>query len=183
MVMGQGAGTCEQRVAAVTRTPGCVAFWDFVKREPAGAHRFTAHVPRGATNDFPLDAGNYVKDYWGEGRAIRAQPISWFVLSFSSRGSLRQGRWFRVGLPPGMEFPAPLSKELMPVVQPDGVGAEPPTHPGHQMGQGCLHHQVEVVAHQAGAMNLPVGLLTRLRQGFKKIPAVNITCRQAGRSR
>jgi hypothetical protein len=59
---------CEQRVATVMNTPGCVAFWDFVKREPDGAHRFTAHVPPGATNDFALDAGNYVKEYWGEGR-------------------------------------------------------------------------------------------------------------------
>ena len=58
----------DQRVALVTNTPGCVAFWDFVKREPDGAHRFTAHVPPGATNDYPLDAANYVKDYWGEGR-------------------------------------------------------------------------------------------------------------------
>jgi hypothetical protein len=58
----------EQRVATVTRTPGCVALWDFVKREPDGAHRFTAHVPPGATHDFALDAGNYVKEYWGEGR-------------------------------------------------------------------------------------------------------------------
>ncbi|MHC1767179.1 MAG: hypothetical protein AB9869_23230 [Verrucomicrobiia bacterium] len=60
--------TYGQRVGAVTRTPGCVAFWDFVKREPDGAHRFTAHVPKGETNDFALDAGNYVRDYWGEGR-------------------------------------------------------------------------------------------------------------------
>jgi hypothetical protein len=56
------------RVATVTGTPGCVAFWDFVKREPTAAHRFTAHVPSGASNDFALDAGNYVHDYWGEGR-------------------------------------------------------------------------------------------------------------------
>ena len=54
--------------AIVTNTPGCVAFWDFVKRERDGEKRFTAHVPSGATNDFALDAGNYVKDYWGEGR-------------------------------------------------------------------------------------------------------------------
>ncbi len=60
--------TNSDRVAIVTHTPGCVAFWDFVKREPEGSHRFTAHVPRGATNDFALDAGNYIKDYWGEGR-------------------------------------------------------------------------------------------------------------------
>ena len=42
-------GTNANRVAAVMNTPGCVAFWDFVKREPDGAHRFTAHVPAGAT--------------------------------------------------------------------------------------------------------------------------------------
>lgn len=58
----------EQRVAMVTHTPGCVAFWDFAKREAEGAHRFIAHVPAGATNDLALDAGNYVQDYWGEGR-------------------------------------------------------------------------------------------------------------------
>ena len=55
-------------VAVVTNTPGLVAFWDFVEREPEGAHRFTAHVPTGAATDFPLDAGNYIKDYWGAGR-------------------------------------------------------------------------------------------------------------------
>lgn len=56
------------RIAAVSGTPGCVAFWDFVQRESAGAHRFTAHVPAGATNDFALEASNYVHDYWGDGR-------------------------------------------------------------------------------------------------------------------
>ena len=56
------------RVATVTNTPGCVAFWDFVQREPAAPHRFVAQVPVGATNTFPLDAGNYVHNYWGEGR-------------------------------------------------------------------------------------------------------------------
>jgi hypothetical protein len=60
--------TSEHRVAAATNTPGCVAFWDFVKREQNGARRFTAHVPPGATNNFPLDAGNYIKDFWREGR-------------------------------------------------------------------------------------------------------------------
>lgn len=55
-------------LASVMKTTGLVAFWDFVKREPDGAHRFTAHVPAGATNEFALDAGNYIKDYWGAGR-------------------------------------------------------------------------------------------------------------------
>jgi hypothetical protein len=54
--------------AAVTSTPGLVAFWDFVKREPDGERRFTAHVPAGSPTDYPLDAGNYIKDFWGTGR-------------------------------------------------------------------------------------------------------------------
>jgi hypothetical protein len=62
------AATPADRIAAVTGTPGFVAFWDFVQREPAAPHRFTAHVPAGATNRFPLDAGNYIHNYWGEGR-------------------------------------------------------------------------------------------------------------------
>ncbi|SMP68884.1 hypothetical protein SAMN06265222_111124 [Neorhodopirellula lusitana] len=61
-------GDYQRHVDVVRNTPGCVAFWDFVKREPGGQNRFTAHVPEGATNDFPLDANNYVKDYWGAGR-------------------------------------------------------------------------------------------------------------------
>jgi hypothetical protein len=56
------------RLATVKRTPGLVAFWDFVQREPDGARRFTAHVPAGAANTYALDAANYVHDYWGEGR-------------------------------------------------------------------------------------------------------------------
>jgi hypothetical protein len=56
------------RVEAVTGTPGCVAFWDFVKREPGEPRRFVSHVLTGDGNDFPLDAGNYVRDFWGEGR-------------------------------------------------------------------------------------------------------------------
>ncbi len=55
-------------VATVTSTPGLVAFWDFSKRETDGAKRFTAHVPAGAKTDYPLDAANYIKDYWGAGR-------------------------------------------------------------------------------------------------------------------
>jgi hypothetical protein len=62
------ADAASDRVAVVTGTPGLVAFWDFVKREPEGAHRFTAHVPRGASTDYPLDAANYIRDYWGAGR-------------------------------------------------------------------------------------------------------------------
>jgi hypothetical protein len=58
--------TVQERVATVTKTPGLVAFWDFTKREAPGK-RFTAHVPAGATNDYALDVGNYVKDLWHAG--------------------------------------------------------------------------------------------------------------------
>jgi hypothetical protein len=61
-----GQGT--SNVVTVTSTPGLVAFWDFVKREPNDARRFVAHVPAGASTDYPLDAANYIKDYWGAGR-------------------------------------------------------------------------------------------------------------------
>jgi len=57
------------RVAAVTGTPGLVAFWDFVQRESDGDRRFVAHVPAGTATAYPLDVANYVKDYWGQGRA------------------------------------------------------------------------------------------------------------------
>jgi hypothetical protein len=52
----------------VRNIPGCVAFWDFVRREETGERRFIAHVPAGQANAYPLDAVNYVRDFWGEGR-------------------------------------------------------------------------------------------------------------------
>lgn len=70
-----GAAPDDPRVAAVTSTPGFVAFWDFVAREPAGERRFIAHVPPGATNVYPLDVANYVKTYWGEGRAATYDDV------------------------------------------------------------------------------------------------------------
>lgn len=58
----------EDSANVVKQTPGLVAFWDFVKREPEGAKRFTAHVPQGSSTEYPLDAANYIRDYWGAGR-------------------------------------------------------------------------------------------------------------------
>ena len=65
----QAEDAYRQRVETVTQTPGLVAFWDFVQREQEAPHRFIAYVPAGQTNDYPLDAANYVRDYWGQGRA------------------------------------------------------------------------------------------------------------------
>ena len=55
-------------VGMVTGVPGLVAFWDFVQRENEEPNRFIAHVPKGQSNRYPLDAANYIKDYWGAGR-------------------------------------------------------------------------------------------------------------------
>jgi hypothetical protein len=62
--------------STVTQTPGLVAFWDFVKREPDGAKRFTAHVPAGAKTDYPLDAANYIREYWDAGRLAKGSATS-----------------------------------------------------------------------------------------------------------
>lgn len=59
-----------ERVSIVTQTPGLIAFWDFVNRENDGEKRFTAYVPPMTSTDYPLDAGNYVREYWGQGRSV-----------------------------------------------------------------------------------------------------------------
>ncbi|MBC8166705.1 MAG: hypothetical protein H7Y20_12640, partial [Bryobacteraceae bacterium] len=63
-----GASEYSRRVKVVRDTPGFVALWDFVFREPGGG-RFLAHQPNEAKHDLALDAVNYVRDYWNEGRA------------------------------------------------------------------------------------------------------------------
>jgi hypothetical protein len=60
-----------KRVETVTDMPGFVALWDFVKRDGGPEGRFDAVQPKGATADLRLDAVNYVRDYWGEGRPAR----------------------------------------------------------------------------------------------------------------
>jgi hypothetical protein len=56
------------RVRAIASTKQLAAFWDFVLRDPATG-RFKAHQADGARHDYALDAFNYVREYWGEGRA------------------------------------------------------------------------------------------------------------------
>lgn len=58
----------QENVNAVKNVPNLVAFWDFVKRETDGERRFVAHVPSDSPTNYPLDAANYIKDYWGKGR-------------------------------------------------------------------------------------------------------------------
>ncbi len=84
------------RVASVTSIPGLVAFWDFTKREAPGA-RFTAHVPAGAKHDYALDAGNYVRDLWGQGPAAS-------YADFPLLGSGPFGQALRIKAEPNPDF-------------------------------------------------------------------------------
>ena len=84
------------RVASVTSIPGLVAFWDFTKREAPGA-RFTAHVPAGAKHDYALDAGNSVRDLWGQGPAAS-------YADFPLLGSGPFGQALRIKAEPNPDF-------------------------------------------------------------------------------
>ena len=84
------------RIATVTSIPGLVAFWDFTKREAPGA-RFTAHVPAGAKHDYALDAGNYVRDLWGQGPAAS-------YADFPLLGSGPFGQALRIKAEPNPDF-------------------------------------------------------------------------------
>ncbi|MCZ2155938.1 MAG: hypothetical protein LC114_18890 [Bryobacterales bacterium] len=52
----------------MTRIPGLAAFWDFVLREDSGQSRYLARRGDGSVG-WPLDAVNYVRDYWHRGRS------------------------------------------------------------------------------------------------------------------
>ena len=67
-----------------------------------------------------------------------------------------------------------MTKELVPVIEPDGVSAQKPAHPGHQIGIGRFHHQMEMIPHQAVGMHLETGLQARLSQRFQKVLAVHV---------
>lgn len=86
--MSSRAATAADRAAVVNQTPGLVAFWDFVKREPDGERRFLAHVPRALLHDSPLD----IK---GPGRSVKQD----YLIS-SAYNAYMQGHFARL---PGVQ--------------------------------------------------------------------------------
>ncbi len=58
----------QKRIREVQSVPGFVALWDFVLRDPLDG-RFDAYKAKGESHDLRLDAMNYVREYWGAGRA------------------------------------------------------------------------------------------------------------------
>lgn len=70
----EAAAVHATRVREVRRVRGLAAFWDFVRREP-GSGRFVAYTARPDVVAYPLDAVNYVRDYWHEGRAATYDDV------------------------------------------------------------------------------------------------------------
>ncbi len=85
----QGEAAYRQRVREVLRVPGLAAFWDFALREPKDSRRFVAHTASGSPA-FPLDAENYVRSYWNEGR-----EASYADFPLLGRGPFGQAVQFR----------------------------------------------------------------------------------------
>lgn len=56
-----------RRIRVVRSIPALAAFWDFVQREQPGG-RFVAYAGGQGELIYPLDAVNYVRDYWQRGR-------------------------------------------------------------------------------------------------------------------
>ncbi len=67
-----------------------------------------------------------------------------------------------------------MAKELVPVVEPNGVGALQPGHARDQGRFGGLQDHVIVVGHQAISVHLPAGLLACLGQRLDEIVPVHV---------
>ena len=61
-----------------------------------------------------------------------------------------------------------MSESAVPPVEARGVGAEEPLHSGYQIGLGCFHHEMKMIAHQTIGMHQPAGLEAGRREGFKE---------------
>ncbi len=87
-----GIAEYRSRVEAVRSVPGLAAFWDFVLRENAqsGQGRFLARRGLRESPAFPLEAVNYVRSYWEEGR-----EASYADFPLLGRGPFGQAVHFR----------------------------------------------------------------------------------------
>lgn len=56
----------QRRIDLVSKLPGFAALWDFVAMK---GQNFDAIQPKSSKYDLHLEPVNYVRDYWGEGRA------------------------------------------------------------------------------------------------------------------
>ena len=67
-----------------------------------------------------------------------------------------------------------MAEEFVPVIQAQGIAAQQPAHPLHQVAFGSLHDQVEVVAHQAASLAMKLGFEAGFGQGFAEVLPIDI---------
>src|SRR5215218_3506838 len=67
-----------------------------------------------------------------------------------------------------------MPEEFVPAIEPARVSAQEPFHPCDQIGLRRLHHEVEVVGHQAIGMNLPTRLGTCFSQCGEEPLAIGV---------
>src|SRR5437773_9601568 len=59
-----------------------------------------------------------------------------------------------------------VTEQFLPMVQANGIDAEEPTHPIHEVSVRRFHHEVKVVFHEAIRVHPPPGLLAPFSQSF-----------------
>ncbi len=70
-----------------------------------------------------------------------------------------------------------MAKQPVPAVEPSVVGAQKPLHARDQVRFGRFDHRVEMVAHQAPGMDLPIRFLARLAKGVEERLAIRVTAK------
>src|SRR6266446_2882246 len=65
-----------------------------------------------------------------------------------------------------------MTKFFVPSIVSASVNAQKPFHAIHQVGAGCLGHQVKMITHQTPGVNLPIGFRASLSEGFQEQSSV-----------
>ena len=116
------------------------------QRNPAPAVRHHCRTPNQIESFSPVGPASSRK------RAIRYRSSTGLAFAFGS--ACHHQRL----VSPVEQMP----KHPVPAVEPRHVRTQNPPHPRHQIRLRRLHHQVEMIAHQAIRMHLPARLLSRL---------------------
>lgn len=65
-----------------------------------------------------------------------------------------------------------VAEELVPAIEPAGVGPQKPFHARHQIGLGRLDDQMKMIGHQTIRMDLPAGLVTGFGEALKEAQSI-----------
>src|SRR5665213_3130291 len=67
-----------------------------------------------------------------------------------------------------------VAAQIVPVIEPVGVGAQKPAHPSDQVGLWRFDHQMKMIFHQTKGVNLESGFLASLGQSLDEIMTIPI---------